>query len=558
MSVETLERPLDTPNLESSVDTKQVLDGFFHAEDIIDGGIPEISSLDIGDIGRNPDIENFSETKAETNYNILKKTAQLSRDPVESGIDHDLDVLHDVVGPITDERIGSALIRLSDAFQSSNKKGYFTAYEAKQPGGERSKYNVYETGLPRAGEGLLTIVGETVHETQEAPWDARRRPIQLENADVEALTASTEDDKIAFLSEVLNPYRYRKDADAPRADLDAQTREETIASDLLNTLPDSWRRDLIATEAVKYYLDKHINKPELAQKALQLISTLELRDGILASLKLASESTPKHIVQETQLTSPKALEKLLKYTSEEENNSMKKEAIEKADQFAVTINMPLDTLEKVLFDTFHLLSYDKTKKSGASGWSDTANRRWQEDRRGFHPENESILDRPIYAALVVSDKEKITGAAPRYGGCVMTLKDEVALNRTIYTYGDSSHSSELSKDNQNDDRLAMPEATVAKILYDKQKQERVNGVVNKYDYIEAQVLGGVDVNDIESITIPWRGVLRNYGILKTIQDEYPGLNLSVSVDSSETIASYKISEEDTKKLTDRGIKVLVA
>lgn len=559
MSVETLERPLAALNQEEIGDAKQILMDFNNVEGSIDDNIPEASDLNVGKalnrFGESVD-ETFLHVKAQENYNIIARTAQLN---VSSGLDKDLDSYIEAVKPITDERIGSALIRLSDAFQSANTKGYFTAYEAKQPGGRREKFDTYEMGLPIVEGGLLTRVGRTEHVRQDAPWDARRRPIQLEDADVEALTVSTEDDKISFLSEILNPYRYRKGIDAPKEDIDAQAREENIASDLLDTLPNSWRKDLMATEAVKFYLNKHINKPELAQKALQLISNQELRDGLVASIQLASESSPQQIVKGVEATSPKALEDLLKYTSEEQNNAMKQEAIEKANQFAVTINTPLINLEKVLFDTFHILSFDRTKKSSATGWeSGVSMRRHQEDRRGFHPEYESILDRPIYAALVVSDKEKITGGAPRYGGCVITLKDEVALNRTIYTSGDSSHSADSSKERQDDDRLAMPEATVAKILYDKQEKENKRLGRHSGDYIEAQVLGGVDVNDIESITIPWRGVLMHFGILKTIQEEYPSLNLSVSVDSSEKDPSNKLSEEDTKKLTDRGIKVLVA
>ncbi len=496
--------------------------------------------------------EAFLEVKAQENYNIIVRAA---KHDVIRGVDERIDRVLEAEKPITEERIGGSLIRLSDGFRSANTKGYFTAYEAKQRGGRVDKYSTFETIIPRNdGSGGYIFGGkETKHLHQEAPWDARRRPIQLEASDIEALSAGTENDKIVYLSEILNPYRYRNDIDTPKADIDAKNEEVLLASDLLSSLPESWRRDLMATAAVKFYLNKNINKPELAQNALQLFSTPELRDGVLASIQLTAESSPQNILNEVMTTSPKALEDLLQYESEDQKIALKQEALEKDNQFAVQINISLVTLEKILFDKFHMLSFDRTKTSSATGWGNgVPTRRYHEDQRGFHPAYEAILDRPIYAALALSDKEKITGTAERYGNCVITLKDEVAQNRTIYTYGDSVRNSDFYRD-QPKDRLAMPEAKVAKIQYQKEgyKDHLIGG-----DYIEAQILGGVDVNDIESLTIPYVAAIEHRGIIGTIQQEYPSLQLCISVKTNETRPEYIISEDVIKWATDHGVKVL--
>lgn len=108
---------------------------------------------------------------------------------------------------------------------------------------------------------------------------------------------------------------------------------------------------------------------------------------------------------------------------------------------------------------------------------------------------------PIYGAMGTKEETQ-TGAAFDYGNCYVKLKEEVIKERTAFSYGDSM---DIAADNYGDIE------GVNKNRYHYQDLDMVKtfdyffckGTHPYYArYIEFQVLGGVELNDIESINIP--------------------------------------------------------
>jgi hypothetical protein len=512
MTAETLEPTSVSTKNDAPQEIQNVYNDLSNIEGTLTSAIGLVRRVDLG--GEMSDDASMTKAQIhhalngglEKNYGIILAASTVERD---ENCDR-------VWGPLTGERLSYDLIALARMFRITHMRG------------DRTHYERYSLKIP------VKKVWWGSKEITKAPWDAQRVPVPLAQKDALILEDSPEEDRIGILCEVLDPYRYRHDKDADEKDLRAAAEEQYTAFGLLESLSDSWQKDLLATAAFKHFMHKRIKRPDLAERALELISVPELRKALVEGYKLAQESRPEDIVKSLERTSPNALDHRLKNKSEEAKNRLKDEALERASDFVVTINSKLETLEKVLFDTNRLLPVSETRQSGVNSDEAGQARRPAEDKLGIHPYNEAFLERPIYGAMAVSKDEKILGArnAQKYGECVITIKHDVADNRGIYTYGDTMNLRSIERagwgSHDYDRRMRMSEAAVAKLFYD-QEHPSPEGPGIHHDYVEAQILGGVAIEDIQSITIPFGKARQHAGVLQVIKHRFPSIDLKISL-----------------------------
>jgi hypothetical protein len=496
----------------ASKEIQEVYNNLSNIEGNLTSAIGLIRRIDVG--GDLPDsswmtkgqIHHALQGGLEKNYGIVLAATEVDRD----------EYCDRVWRPLTEERLAYDWTALSRMFRIAHMRGDLTHYER------------YSLKIPVKKEWWGS------KEITRAPWDAQRIPTPLTQKDALNLEDSLEEDRIGILCEVLDPYRYRHDADVDEKDVLAATEEQKIALNLLASLPESWQKDLLAVAAFKHFIHKNINRIDLADQALELISNDEVRSALVEGHKHSQKSKPENIVEDVSHTSSNALDHLLKNKSEEEKNRLKNKALERANDFAATINTKLETIEKVLFDSNRLLPVSETRQSGGNSGEAGQARRPAENELGIHPYDEAFLERPIYGALAVSDDEKIMGArnAQRYGDCVITIKHKISEQRTVYTYGDTMNLRFIEKAGRGshdyDRRMRMSEAAVAKLFYD-QEHPQPEGSGAHYDYVEAQILGGVATQDIESITIPFGTARQHAGVMQVIKHRFPSIELKVSL-----------------------------
>jgi len=396
----------------------------------------------------------------------------------------------------------------------------------------------------------------------ESPWDTQRIAIPVDQIGTQALLAEHETVRIAALSEILDPYRYRQDDDTPTAERAAQVAEQDEAAVLLASLEGSWEKDLLTAAAVRHYLHPHINRPDLADKVIQLMSVPALQYALAEAKQSAAQATPEKVISRVSQHSEQVLDTLIAGCSDETKAALKQQAIMAAesDKFRVTINLRLETLEKMLFDTYRLLPAPEAGRSGGNPSEIGDGREAAEAALGIHDAEQAIVERPIYGALAVTNQERNKGArnAEGYGECVITIKPEVAQKRAVYTFGDTMNLmffTALKPEKRNSQLMTLQQAEVAKLYYDAtyaNKRDQVNGNLG-YWYVESQILGGVSTEDIESVTIPYSVGLRHRGVVGLIRERYSSLPIRLSATSKE---NQEFDNDLRRYLEDQRIEVI--
>jgi len=412
-----------------------------------------------------------------------------------------------VWGPITVERLGKDLFMASKGFRLVHKTGILNA----------SSIDTKDYGFD---------------------WKTAREPIPLNLKDAQDLKEAPLRDRIEVISELLDTFRFRADKHAPESHKKALSEEQPIILELIKTLPESEDRDFLAIEAARHFAHVKINQPKLASEVIGLISVPEFREVVSKSVLKSLEHSPEKIVQEISKDSSKNLDKLLesKQVPSQVAESLKIQAEELSNEFAITMTVSKKTLKSILFDSNRILSLVDTHGSSGSGSVAGPRERMRvEDKLGIHAPDDMIADRPVYAALALSDDEKAIGTADtqNYGGFVIQLKDSVAQERTCFTFGDSQnafYSEEVSRQDAQSSRLSYKEAKVAKLLHDRLYPGDRPDAVERY--VEAQVLEGVTVDDIESITIPFFDAQNDFKV-RTITERFPDIKVRVSLSQDE-------------------------
>ena len=134
---------------------------------------------------------------------------------------------------------------------------------------------------------------------------------------------------------------------------------------------------------------------------------------------------------------------------------------------------------------------------------------------------------PIYGAAASPNNrdEYYGGTGGGYGECFLVLKSDQIRNRTSFIYDDSF-------DGYNRWTLDWDDGITAKAIHN------LNSSQSRHGYVEAEILGGVSVGDIDSINIPSdsisgenkHGFSAGQDVLSTIdqlRQRYPGVKINI-------------------------------
>lgn len=418
----------------------------------------------------------------------------------------------ELYGQITPERIGSDLVRLARGYRLAHMDGSLTTYRFMNEDGKRPP--------------------------------VKREPVPVVEEDVDYLVQATHEEKVASLSEMLDPYRYPSSQATPEELTDAQSQEQEMSLRILESMAPSWERDLLAIEAVRTFTHQNIMRPDLADAAIGLISRVEFQEAVKASVELASQRTPEVIMEEVKQGSPRALEKLLEGKTEADKARLKAEAEEHSDNFRVVVNTSWAALNGILRESNRVLTMAEVHRTSSGSTGALADRQPAEARWGFVARDDAISHRPIYGTLALSDGERAIGGegAQGYGNVLITIKPEVEDSRVVFTYGDSLRtSSRGAPEELQASRMALSEARVAKLLYDDENAgSRGDGRLLRY--VEAQILGGIEVDDIESISFVITGYTpADSRYMRMLQEDCPGVKIRMI-----------ISRTDYKELSEKA------
>lgn len=200
------------------------------------------------------------------------------------------------------------------------------------------------------------------------------------------------------------------------------------------------------------------------------------------------------------------------------------------ETFTVTINISYENLLQLLNSDKVLSVWEKVEeqekrdkeyaKKGKGSYLEKRDR--IERRLGNRSKGGSTDPHPIYGAAATPNgrDEKVGGAGGGpYGDCFLTLKTSAIEQRTTFVYEDSFNG-------YSHWPVTWEEAIVLKAMHNLQMKQAGNT-----GFVEAQILGGVDLSCIESVTIPQSEV--SAGLSKTDLDTLKGtlnpLNISLVV-----------------------------
>ena len=429
-------------------------------------------------------------------------------------------------GEITDLRLGRDLLLAAKGFSLTHRTGVLNAY------------SIY---------------------TEQQPWRPVREPIPLKMEDVSDLQEASLEEKTEIVAELLDTYRFRTDSNAPDIHKKALIDEQPVILELIKSMPESKEKDFLAIEAARHFSHDKINQPALAQEAIGLISDVRFQEAVSESILATLDHSPEKIISEINTGSQDALGHLQddKQISNEQIDQLKAKAEELSPQFAVTVTVSKDTMQRILFDSNRMLSLVETHGSSGSGSNAGPTERMQvEERLGIHSRDDIVSERPIYGALALSREEQVMGAADtqNYGEFVITLKDEVAHKRTSFIYGDSMnkyYGPSIDIQEVQSRRMGFKEAKVAKLIHDQLNPTGRPSVEERY--VEAQILGGVTADDIESITVPYDHASYDFKT-KQIRAMFPDIKINVTLRQEQLDA---ISEETQKAIKELGVDLVV-
>lgn len=274
----------------------------------------------------------------------------------------------------------------------------------------------------------------------------------------------------------------------PDSSSSSQVNEPTKVAAPGSTTPESGE---LATLALADKQQVQQSSPEPESKPEILVDI----QGEIDKLPDEKRQLLEQIRQESPATLERVLDRVCREYEDKRKVRVEGEKIE--DTFQVSINIPPENLEALLasgqYKTAHEVTPLVNQKLGSFGWTAEdalAEQTRVEERLGFKAEGTADDPYPIYgAAYSVNGIDERAGAAPRYGDSFILLKNAHIRDRTTFSLGDS-----FSED-WGSLRVMWGEAPYLKAI-----TQIISGHVDSG--VEAIILGGVSIQDIESINIP--------------------------------------------------------
>lgn len=277
----------------------------------------------------------------------------------------------------------------------------------------------------------------------------------------------------------------------------------------------SSKLELLKNEQEK--VDKNKEMENFTDEALKMLSQettetdLEINPLIKEKQRLANENSNRNIKKIIfDFFNDSSFEKLPK---EEVLKALKLEVEKVRESAAITINIGKDSLSKTLNTGRFISTFDVPIEDNKRSQSYLYDRKMTEESMGVYSKGTEADPYTIVGAMASDNGyQEIYGGASFYGEISVKLKPEV-LDRCVYYNGDSMGTNAGQARSKKEDALDFlynkEDSVILKAIRNIKDKEYFSSAGKEFmpgeglnDYLEAEILGGVRIEDIESINIP--------------------------------------------------------
>ena len=348
-----------------------------------------------------------------------------------------------------------------------------------------------------------------------------KKPKIIDEATISQVIAEGDSQKtFSYVYNLTDIYRYNLEQEYYEENTQKAKVERDIALEMLDNISDLRLKTLATIRTFNYLLDPDLGDPDLAGELLSDITDPELKSHLELSYAQTRERLERgeekysEVFKRVATESPLNREELIKkfdFAEGPKEESLKEELPRVQESMHVSINISYETLLLILDGDGRIKSTWETHFRG--GGYDVRRDEVEREMR-IRAKGTAKDPHPVYGAVWSKngrDEEK-GGAGGRYGESYMILKDDRIRDRTTFTFDDSfaGHRSRM---------LTWEDAAYAKAMMN----------IQGGNYVEAQILGGVTADDIESINIP----ISNRGNAEEIRaeverlrQEFPGIKFN--------------------------------
>lgn len=276
-----------------------------------------------------------------------------------------------------------------------------------------------------------------------------------------------------------------------------------VALRIFERLPDEKKQEVLP-HLLEHALDQDFGDRKIAEKIFSSIKDTARKEEvekILTEDFTNKEERIKKFHEKLSKISSENAEKFRSELNQKHGKETVAAVVEKTEKTKfLTINIKFEHMEKIL-QAGRMKSNWETKVRGDKKSHYTEQYLNDKERLfGIRSKGTEQDPHPIYGALAIAGQEKTGGIpeedmAKKYGDCYVKLREESIKERTGFCYGDSMEYL-FNPQELNENRFTWENVAVARAKLELDTEKHHDR------YIEAQILGGVTLEDIELFHIP--------------------------------------------------------
>jgi len=411
--------------------------------------------------------------------------------------------------------------------------------------------------MESARSGLTDVADH--HEVTEMRWGQKLALKPVDNEELAGIIGSQDSRKLyGVVAAQTDVWSVRRDRDAPPSEIDVRQlvgQAHQAATGITN----AELRALAHMEVFDAYLDRNYGDIGAAQVILdsgELPPALRAAaERALAERRLDEETATvrherlaKEILAHSETNYTAEVTEFISSKLSGRSTELNSLTAESAESIAVSINMPWLTVFAALrgsgrLKTFHDSGAGVEGKGGVRRVDSIAFQEYHvartryEEVSGIEARGTSYDMHAISGAVASSESELAEGAASTYGDAAIFLRSDRIKDRTIFSFGDSLDRNLWSGggSGQNNPKfLNWEDASKAKTVLEAARQDLPNVELSDLPYIEAQVLGGVAIDDIERVVLP-DALPEN--VLDSLRSEFPSITFKRHMDTRTRITA---------------------
>lgn len=344
--------------------------------------------------------------------------------------------------------------------------------------------------------GSVYMSQDTFYSEEDRGGVVIKIPREFTPEQIQALIDEGSSEKLfAHIFAFTDTYRYNLDRGVYESSISRARQEREFVLQMLTRLEGPSLKELATIRIFDYLLDPDLGDIDLAAQFLAGVSDPDLKSFLETVLLEANErikrGEPKHVetikrVNGVSAANRDELVKLLGFDNPEDQQKLEEEIERVRSTQRVSVNRSFTSVLRVFNGVRRFMTSWELHTRGSSY---DVQRDSVEREMGIRSKGTREDPHPIYGAVYSENgrDEKLGGAGGAYGECFFILKNERVKDRTTFTYGDSFSEYRPYV-------LDWEDATYAKAMLN----------LRKGSYVEAQILGGVTIDDIESVHVPVR------------------------------------------------------